>query len=148
MITLEWVRHTDPRMPHVTDLRHEVLMAPFTVKRDDDWGDDDPHSYHLLAVDDGRVIGYSRLIEDGTTAQVRQVAVAFDRQRDGVGSALMLETLRRAAELGLDPVFLHARLSATGFYQRLGFVITSDDPFPYGRTGLPHVRMEFRASSC
>ncbi|MDP3629877.1 MAG: GNAT family N-acetyltransferase [Actinomycetota bacterium] len=142
--SLEWVDHADSRMPQVTDLRHTVLMAPFGVKRDENWGDEDPHSHHLLALEGGRVVGYSRLIDDGTSAQIRQVAVAFERQRAGVGRALMLETLRRADALGLAPVFLHARLSAVGFYERFGFAVVSDDPFPYGRTGLPHVRMELR----
>ncbi len=145
--TFEWVQHTDPRMPEVTVLRHEVLMAPFAVKRDDNWGDDDPDSYHLIATDGGRVVAYSRLINDGGTGQIRQVAVAFDRQRTGVGSALMRETVRKAAELGLAPVFLHARVMAMAFYERLGFVNMTDDPFPFGRTGLPHVRMELRASA-
>jgi predicted GNAT family N-acyltransferase len=147
MITLEWVLYTDARMPQVTDLRHEVLMAPFGVKRDDDWCDADPHAHHLLALDGVRVVGYSRLLEDGGSAQIRQVAVAFDQQRAGVGTELMLETLRRAAALGPRPIFLHARLAAVGFYEHLGFVVVSDDPFPYGRTGLPHVRMELRPRS-
>lgn len=133
-------------MSHVTDLRHTVLMAPFGVKRDENWGDEDPHSHHLLALEGDRIVGYSRLLEDGAAAQIRQVAVAFERQQAGVGTALMLETLRRADALGLAPVFLHARLSAVGFYERLGFEVVSDEPFPYGRTGLPHVRMELRAA--
>ncbi|MDO8950048.1 MAG: GNAT family N-acetyltransferase [Actinomycetota bacterium] len=145
-VSLEWVHHTDPRMSHVTDLRHTVLMAPFGVKRDENWGDEDPHSHHLLALEGDRIVGYSRLLEDGAAAQIRQVAVAFDRQQAGVGTALMLETLRRANALGLAPVFLHARLSAVRFYERLGFAVVSDEPFPYGRTGLPHVRMELRAA--
>jgi len=121
-------------------------MAPFGVQRDDNWGDPDPHSFHLLALEGDRVVGYSRLIDDGGSAQIRQVAVAFDRQQTGLGSALMTETLGRAHDLGLSPVFLHARLTAVGFYERLGFVTVSDDPFPYGRTGVLHVRMEWSAT--
>jgi len=142
--SFEWVQGTDPRMSQVTVLRHEVLMAPFGVARDDNWGDDDPHSFHLIALEDDRVVAYSRLIDDRGSAQIRQVAVAFHLQRSGVGSALVTETLRRAFELALSPVFLHARLTAVGFYERLGFVVVSDDPFPYGRTGVLHVRMELR----
>ena len=142
MLALEWVHPMDPRMGHVTELRHQVLMAPFGVKRDDKWGDDDSHSFHLLALEDGRVVGYSRLIDDGPAAQIRQVVVALDRQRAGIGSALIVEALRRAAEFGLRPIFLHARLSAVSFYERLGFVTISDDAFPFGRTRMLHVRME------
>ncbi len=142
MVELRWVTHDDPLMSDVTELRWEVLMEPFGVERDDNWHDDDPHSHHLIAIDEGRVIGYSRLIEDGAAGQIRQVAVAFDRQRSGIGSAMLAETVSKAGELGLDPVFLHARTRAEAFYQRLGFTTASAEPFPYGRTGMPHVRME------
>lgn len=131
-------------MRDAIELRWEVLMAPFGVTRDDDWGDADPHSHHLVGVEGGRLIGYSRLIESESEGQIRQVAVAFDRQRLGIGSALLLETVRKARELGLDPVFLHSRVHAEAFYRRLGFVTVSDEPFPYGRTGMAHVRMESR----
>ncbi|MCX8006966.1 MAG: GNAT family N-acetyltransferase [Coriobacteriia bacterium] len=144
MARLVWVAPHDARMRAVCDLRHEVLMAPFGVPRDDDWGDDDPASSHLLALEGERVVGYVRLIVRGEEAQLRHVAVAFDRQRSGVGTALVEEACRRAAELGAGVVHLNARLPAVGFYQRLGFIVTSDEPFSTGRTGLPHVRMERR----
>lgn len=144
MVRLLWVEHDDPVMAAVTELRWEVLMQPFGVLRDDDWGDADPASYHLVAMDLDTVIGYSRLIDAKGSGQIRQVAVAFDRQNSGIGSALLAETVRKARELGLHPVFLNARTRAQGFYERLGFVSVTPEPFPYGRTGMPHVRMEAR----
>lgn len=144
MATLAWLKHSDAIMQQVVDLRFEVLMEPFGVERDDNWNDADPHSYHLVALEGSRVIGYARLIRDGVGGQVRQVVVAFDRQGAGVGSDLMREVCRRAGELGFEYVYLHARHTAEAFYARLGFVTVSDDPFPYGRTGMPHVRMEYR----
>lgn len=142
MVRLEWVASDDVRMRAVCDLRHEVLMAPFGVPRDDEWGDDDPASSHLLAIDGERVVGYTRLIVHGDEAQVRHVAVAFDRQRSGIGSALIDEACREAAARGARRVHLNARLPAVPFYERLGFVVVSERPFASGRTGQPHVRME------
>lgn len=144
MADLRWVAHDDRLMRDATDLRWKLLMEPFGVTRDGDWDDADPNSRHLIALDEGSVVGYARLIRAASAAQIRQVAVAFDWQRSGIGSALVRETVRAAQEAGLDPVFLHARAYAEAFYERLGFVIVSGEPFPYGRTGMPHVRMEVR----
>ncbi|PKQ20141.1 MAG: hypothetical protein CVT66_06685 [Actinobacteria bacterium HGW-Actinobacteria-6] len=144
MIEYRWVTHDAPCMQEATDLRFEVLMAPFGVTRDDNWGDTDPHSHHLVAVEYGHVVGYARLIADSGAAQIRQVAVAFERQREGIGSALLEESVRKAHELGLDPVFLNSRVHAEEFYRRLGFTTVTAEPFPYGRTGMLHVRMEAR----
>ncbi len=142
MALLEWVGPDDARMRAVCDLRHEVLMAPFGVPRDDAWGDDDPASHHLLAVEGERVVGYTRLIVHGEEAQIRHVAVAFDRQRTGIGRALIEEACREAVVRGVTRAHLNARLPAVPFYERLGFVVISNEPFPSGRTAQPHVRME------
>lgn len=147
MTAFAWLPHDDPIMSQVVDLRFDVLMAPFGVERDDNWNDDDPASHHLVAIEGDRAIGYARLLVEGGTGQIRQVAVAFDRQGTGVGSQLMSEVCRKADEIGLEVVYLHARHTAEGFYQRLGFVTVTDDPFPYGRTGMPHVRMEYRSAT-
>ncbi|MCE5203345.1 MAG: GNAT family N-acetyltransferase [Actinomycetia bacterium] len=144
MTQYRWVAHDDPIMQQVLDLRFDVLMAPFGVTRDDDWDDADPASLHLVAVEDGRAVGYARLIIHGGEGQVRQVAVAFDRQRSGIGSRLMREVCAKAVDCGLDVVYLHARHTAESFYTRLGFVRVSEEAFPFGRTGMPHVRMEYR----
>ena len=143
MVTLEWLAGNDPRMAEVSDLRQHVLFEPFGIPRLDQWNDMDPASHHLVAFKDGRAVAYARLIElQDDTPQVRQVAVEPELQRSGVGTALMREVGRRAQEMGFQRIHLYARVSAEAFYLRLGWITVSDDPFPYGRTGVPHVRME------
>ena len=141
---LEWLAGNDPRMTEVCDLRHRVLFVPFDIPRLDEWNDLDPASHHLVALENGRPIAYARLIElQDDTPQVRQVAVDDERQRSGVGTALMREVARRAQQMGFERIHLYARVSTEAFYHRLGWMTVSDGPFPYGRTGVPHVRMEF-----
>ena len=129
-------------------LRYDVLHAPFGVAPSDDWHDDDPASEHLVAVTwdgtaEGAVVGYARLITKGDEAQIRQVAVAFDWQRSGVGSALVQAAVSEALSRGMSDVWLNARVPAIGFYERLGFEAVGD-VFVTGKTGLPHRRMEYR----
>ena len=141
LVTADWSRFGE-----VHDLCYSVLHEPFGVVRDDDWNDTDPASQHLVAVsDEGRIIGYARLIWDEVGTQIRQVAVAPDRQGGGVGSALVTRLVAEALGGGAQEVWLNARLSAIRFYERLGFVAVGD-VFATGKTGLPHKRMEYRGS--
>ncbi len=141
---LEFVSYAWQRFAEVAQLRYDVLHAPFDVPPSDDWHDDDPVSEHLVAIaDDSSVVGYARLITRGAEAQIRQVAVAFDWQRTGVGSALVQALVSQALEHGARDVWLNARVPALGFYERLGFEAVSD-VFATGKTGLPHRRMEYR----
>jgi predicted GNAT family N-acyltransferase len=48
-----------------------------------------------------------------------------------------------AQRRGLTLLSLNARTTAQGFYSRIGWRTVSD-VFPFGRTGVPHVRMEKR----
>ncbi|MDO8880147.1 MAG: GNAT family N-acetyltransferase [Coriobacteriia bacterium] len=138
-----WIAATDPRMAEVHALRHEVLFAPFGLPRDDDWDDEGADRRHLVALAGGRVVGYlNMIVEPAGSGHVRQVSVSGAFQGTGIGRALMLEAEAEATRIGLSLVWLNARVSAEGFYHRLGYRTTSAEPFPSGRTRVPHVRME------
>lgn len=140
--SLLYVDVGDPFLREAAALRHAVLLEPFGVDAEDDWDDEDPHSTHLVAVEDGVVVGYARLIAmpDGS-ARIRQVAVEPSRQRSGIGSSLVRELVGQARRRAVPLVWLEARIPAIAFYERLGFA-SLPGVFPSGKTGLPHVRME------
>ncbi len=125
--SVEFVPWTWERFDEAAALRYEVLHGPFGVAPSDDWHDDDPESEHLVAVaSDETIVGYARLITRGNEVQIRQVAVAFDWQRSGVGSALMQALVSEALSRGPCHIWLNARLHAISFYERLGFEAVGD----------------------
>jgi N-acetylglutamate synthase-like GNAT family acetyltransferase len=97
-----------------------------------------------VALDEGTGVGYAALLlEADGTGHIRQVSVRPALQGRGIGRALMAECEAEARRLGLPLVWLNARMTAEGFYRRLGYTTVSGT-FPSGRTGVPHVRMEKR----
>lgn len=143
-IVLEWLDPGDPRMTEVHALRHEVLFAPFGIPRDDRWDDEGADRLHIAAFRDGKLVGYANmLLEPDGTGHVRQVSVLPELQGGGVGSALMTGIEDEARRRGIALLTLNARTTAEGFYTRIGWRTVSD-VFPFGRTGVPHVRMEKR----
>lgn len=131
-------------MTEVHELRHEALFAPFGIARDDRWDDDGEDRRHVVALRNGRVVGYACLLLTAEgNGHLRQVSVWPAQQRTGVGRALMEEAEAEAIRLGLPLLWLNARVTAEPFYQSLGYRTVSDI-FPSGRTGVPHVRMEKR----
>jgi len=117
-------------------------MAPFGVERLDFDEAALPDSSVVVAMLHGAVVGTASLIVDGSTAgHVRLVAVAHTTRESGIGRTLMMAVEEEARARGLDRLWLNARLSAEGFYRRLGYATVSGQ-FASGRTSLPHVRME------
>lgn len=141
-ITLEWIDTFDPRMEDVAELRYVALFEPFGIPRSDIWNDDIPGVNHLIATVEGAIAGYACLIVDEDRGQVRQVSVSPAQRGTGVGRALMIEVVAGARRFDLGELWLNARVTAEPFYARLGWQTTSGE-FPFGRTGVPHVRMEY-----
>ncbi len=141
-LALEWLVADDPRMCAVHELRHAALFAPFGLPRDDGWDAAGAERLHLVALRGADVVGYASVIlEPDGTGHIRQVSVAEAVRGAGVGRALMEEAEHEAHRRGLRQLWLNARVTAEGFYHRLGYTTVSE-VFPSGRTGVPHVRME------
>lgn len=99
----------------------------------------------VLARHGGALVGCCAVSRRGARrARLSMLAVAPDRQRGGVGRAIIEEAVRRArAELGaevVDLAVLAPRAELISWYGRRGFADTGrTEPFPYGdeRFGLP-----------
>jgi len=111
-------------------------------------GDEDPATLHLAVRDDGgRVVGVVRLSpapcpwrpEAQAPWQLRGMATDAAARGTGIGQQLVADGLARVAARGGDLVWCHARVSAEGFYDRMGFTVVTGE---YDRPGIgPHVGM-------
>ena len=121
------------------DLRRRVLRDGRTDVPAEYPEDRDPGVVHVGAFDGSRLVGVATFIPDGAGAwQLRGMAVDPAHQGQGVGRAV-LETA--AARLG--PMWAHARDTAVGFYERLGWVVEGEG-YVHGVMGLPHHRVVLR----
>lgn len=71
--------------------------------------------------------------------QVRAMAVAPDRQGQGIGSAVLAALLAHVRRRGGGRVWCNVRIPARGLYEQAGFVAVGD-PFDVDHIG-PHVVM-------
>jgi ribosomal protein S18 acetylase RimI-like enzyme len=62
-----------------------------------------------------------------TDARVRQMAVSPSHQRRGVGKRLMKELEAHLRSRGFTNLVLHARASAVGFYEKLGYAVVGGE---------------------
>ena len=109
-------------------------------------GDEDPATFHLAAHRGGRVVGVVRFSPAPcpwrtATApwQLRGMATDPDLRGAGVGRAMVADGLDRVLARGGDLVWCHARVTAAGFYGRMGFTAVTRE---YDKPGIgPHVGM-------
>jgi len=105
------------------DLRYRVLRKSLRQPKGTEKDDYEPISYHFMAIDDetGEVVGVVKLYEkEPGVGQLSHMAVAEDRQGQGIGK-IMVEALEaKAREIGFKKYGMTARENVIGFYEKCG----------------------------
>ena len=79
----------------------------------------------LVAEEEGKPVGLSRGVYDGSKALIHIVSVHPDYQHRGVGTALVRETARRFKERGATNLAVTVPGDNLGFWKRLSFRMTT-----------------------
>ena len=69
---------------------------------------------------------------------MRQVAVLFKFQSEGVGKKMVEVFEQLSKSKGLNSIVLHARETAVSFYKKLGYTTEGDQ---FEEVGIPHWKM-------
>ena len=101
----------------------------------------DDEATHLVAVEEGRVLGTCRLLFRGHVARLGRLAVEPERRGGGVAGAILLEADRVALAHGAEAISLHAQTYALRLYLDAGY----EERGPaFTEEGIEHVAMEKR----
>lgn len=114
-------------------LRTEVFIVEQHVPPELEWDGLDASAVHLVAVDmSGRAIGCARILQAGT---IGRMAVKADWRRQGIGRALLHHAIAVCTRHGWTNIALSAQTHAIPFYEKSGFIVTSE---VYMDAGIPH----------
>ena len=120
-------------------LRYEVFCLEQGVPVGEERDGRDGDGVHLIAVEDGRLVGTCRLVFVGSTVQFSRLAVAEPARRQGIASALLRQADAETRARGANRLVLHAQTYARSLYEGNGYN-------PRGRefteAGIEHVAME------
>jgi GNAT superfamily N-acetyltransferase len=102
----------------------------------------DNHVY--VAEEDGKIQGFYALIVTGNKAELDHMWVTPNCIGTGIGKALFLDAMERAAELKVNAVEISADPNAAGFYRRMGAtdVGETDASFDGVTRKLPRLKIE------
>ncbi len=107
----------------ISEMERECFKDPWSYRMLADSLDSD-NFIGVLCDDDGDIAGYGGVTVNVDTADIDNIAVAENYRRSGVGSAILEELVKVAAERGAEKVFLEVRVSnsqALLLYLRHGF---------------------------
>ena len=139
-MALKIIDHGSPEYLEMTRLREEILRRPLgLVLEPAELETERPH-VHIGAFEEESLLGCCMLVrENDQTVRLRQMAVSDKLQRKGVGKALMNFAENIARDQGYKNLIMHARQHAIGFYEKMGYRVTSSE---FTEVTIPHVVME------
>lgn len=98
----------------------------------------DGESTHLVAIEEGSVIGTCRLLFRGNVARLGRLAVDPDRRGEGIAAKLLALADRVALDQGADSISLHAQTYARRLYLDAGYEERGPE---FVEEGIEHVAM-------
>ena len=100
----------------------------------------DRRSLHCFLTDGDAVLAYLRAFPTEREGEIKIGRVLTRTHGLGHGRRLMEQAMRAiCSHFSPARLVLHAQTPVVGFYEKLGFAVTSDE---FLEAGIPHVKME------
>jgi len=137
---LKQIDHGTPEYDQMISLRNNILRKPLGLGFNEEELQEEKNHLLIAAFDEDKMLGCCMLCKaDEKTLRLRQMAVLDNLQGKGIGASIMNFAENLAIDKGYNKIMMHARDTAIGFYEKLGYKITSD---VFTEVNVPHHVME------
>jgi N-acetylglutamate synthase-like GNAT family acetyltransferase len=139
-MALRIIDHGTKEYQQMVNLRMEILRKPLGLSFDAAELEKEKEDVLMGAFEDEKLLGCCLLTRmDQHTMRLRQMAVPNSMQGKGIGRALMIFAENIARDLGYKKLCMHARKTALGFYEKLGYSTSGEE---FIEVTIPHYIME------
>jgi ribosomal protein S18 acetylase RimI-like enzyme len=139
-MALKIIDHGSREYQQMVQLRNDILRKPLKLTLTPEELAKEKDEILIGAFEEEKMLGCCMLIiVDSSTVRLRQMAVLNNLQGKGIGRALTQFAENIARDRGFKKIIMHARKSAAGFYEKLGYQVCSDE---FEEVTLPHYEME------
>jgi len=139
-MALKIIDHGSPEYHQMVQLRNDTLRKPLGLSFTPEELAKEKDEIRIGAFEDEKMLGCCMLVKSGgSTVRLRQMAVLNNLQGKGIGRALMQFAENIARDLGYKKLTMHARVTAVGFYEKLGYQVVGD---MFEEVTIPHHSME------
>ena len=134
------IDHGSKEYKQMVDLRKLILRKPLGLDFTPQELEKEKKDILIGCFDDDKMEGCCMLTDEGNkTTRLRQMAVLAGLQGKGMGRVLMQFAENIARDRGFKKITMHARQSAVGFYEKLGYKKVGNQ---FMEVTVPHFLME------
>lgn len=141
-MALKIIDHGSAEYAQMVRLRDDILRKPLGLSFSQTELERERDEILIGAFEEDKLLGCCMLVkEEPGVVRLRQMAVSNNLQGKGIGRALMNFAENIARDRGFKKLTMHARKTAIGFYERLGYEVCGDE---FQEVTIPHFVMEKR----
>jgi predicted GNAT family N-acyltransferase len=139
-MALKMIDHGSKEYQQMINLRYNILRKPLGLNFTPEELEKEKDVVLIGAFEDDQMLGCCMLVkQDNKKMRLRQMAVLNNLQGKGIGRALLAFAENISRDLGYTRIMMHARKTARGFYEKLGYKVVSDE---FEEITIPHYKME------
>ncbi len=139
-MALKIIEHGSKEYRQMVDLRFQLLRKPLGLDYTAEDLEKEKDDILIGIFDEDLLEGCCILTKIAPqTVKLRQMAVSSGLQGKGIGRVLMTFAENVARDRGMRRMVMHARKSAIGFYEKLGYNVCSEE---FQEVTIPHYEME------
>lgn len=139
---IKQIDHGTKEYDQMVQLRYEILRKPLKLFFEKEELEKEKEDILIGAYEEDKILGCCMLKKiDADTVRLRQMAVANNLQGKGIGASMMNFAENVARDAGYKKIRMHARKTAIGFYEKLGYSVTGNE---FLEVSIPHYVMEKR----
>ncbi|NRY59782.1 GNAT family N-acetyltransferase [Clostridium beijerinckii] len=142
-ITYKFINCESKEFKEVSELRFKILFKPYNKIHKYDYDELDYNSIHLVALDEGIVVAYSRMTNYNMNGKMTNIVVSEKYVGKGIGIEMLKRHKIKAKEFEFRCLYLNARLDTINFYKKAGFQCKGNI-FLSEKSGLALQPMYFR----
>lgn len=139
-MALKIIDHNSSEYEQMIKLRLDILRTPLGLDFTKEELENEKNDILIATFEEELMLGCCMLTEtEPGTVRLRQMAVPNNMQGKGIGRQMMQFAENIARDYGYKKITMHARNTAIGFYEKLGYRLQGDE---FTEVTLPHHVME------
>lgn len=139
-MALKQIDHGTEEYLQMVKLRDEILRKPLGLSLTPDELQREKEDILIGAFDEDKMLACCMLTKaNSDSLRLRQMAVQNNLQGKGIGASMMNFAENITRDKGYKKLIMHARETAVGFYEKLGYKVTGER---FMEVTIPHFIME------
>ena len=138
-MAIKLIDHGSREYQQMVDLRYNLLRKPLGLSFTPEELEREKNDILICCFDEDKVEACCLLTQtEPKTVRLRQMAVSSGLQGKGLGRVMMQFAENVARDRGFKKISMHARKTAIGFYEKLGYRLNGNE---FTEVTIPHFEM-------